>query len=137
MNEIREIPALEGLEALRALAGAARIIHRFIPGDMSFAVIEGDTYIAYVPGRTLNFGRKPGDVLAEGAAGRRCMKEKRPIVKEFGKDESPFGIPYIAHSVRCSTPREMPWAASSLRKTWSGRTPSGKRRKPFGPPPAR
>ncbi|HPF85150.1 MAG TPA: methyl-accepting chemotaxis protein [Aminivibrio sp.] len=99
MNEIREIPALEGLEALRALAGAARIIHRFIPGDMSFAVIEGDTYIAYVPGRTLNFGRKPGDVLAEGAAGRRCMKEKRPIVKEFGKDESPFGIPYIAHSV--------------------------------------
>jgi hypothetical protein len=41
MNEIGEIPALEGLEALRALAGAARIIHRFIPGDMSFAVIEG------------------------------------------------------------------------------------------------
>jgi hypothetical protein len=99
MNEIGEIRTLEGREALRALAGAARIIHRFIPGDMSFAVIEGDTYIAYVPGRTININRKPGDRLAEGSAGSRCMKEKRPIVKEFGKEESPFGIPYIAHSM--------------------------------------
>lgn len=60
MDETGKIPALEGREALRALAGAARIIHRFIPGDMSFAVIEGDTYIAYVPGRTININRKPG-----------------------------------------------------------------------------
>jgi hypothetical protein len=99
MNEIGEIRNLKGREALHALAGAAQIIQRMIPGDMSFAVIEGDAYITYVPGKTLNFNRKPGDKLAEGAAGRRCMKEKRPIIKEFAREESPFGIPYIAHSM--------------------------------------
>lgn len=91
--------AMSGREALHALACIAHLIREIFPGDMSFAVIEGDEYLVYVPGKTIDIKKKPGDKLTEGSAGHRCMMEKRKITKEFKKDESPFGFPYVATSV--------------------------------------
>ena len=91
--------AISGREALRALACIAYLIREIFPGDMSFAVIEDDEYLVYVPGRTIDIKKKPGDKLTEGSAGHRCMMEKRKIVKEFKKEDSPFGFPYVAASV--------------------------------------
>lgn len=91
--------AISGREALRALACIAHLIREIFPGDMSFAVIEDDEYLVYVPGRTIDIKKKPGDKLTEGSAGHRCMMEKRKIVKEFKKEDSPFGFPYVAASV--------------------------------------
>ncbi len=91
--------ALNGREALQALAGIAHLVREIFPGDMSFAVIEGDAYLVYVPGKTIDIKKKPGDKLTEGSAGHRCMMEKRSITKEFRKEDSPFGFPYVATSI--------------------------------------
>ena len=91
--------ALDGKEALRALAGIGHLVREIVPGDMSFAVIEGDEYLVYIPGKTIDIKKKPGDRLTEGSAGHRCMMEKRRITKEFRKEDSPFGFAYVATSI--------------------------------------
>ncbi|MFZ5753398.1 MAG: methyl-accepting chemotaxis protein [Bacillota bacterium] len=98
MNLLEGLEAVTGREALRHFARIAQYINDITLADISFSVIEGDTYLAYVPGRNINFGRKPGDKLKPGTAGYQCMMEKRRVIKEFTREQSVYGVPYIANA---------------------------------------
>jgi rubrerythrin len=90
---------IHGREALRRLASTAQYINDMTLADISLSIIEGDTYITYVPGRNIDLKRKPGDKIGRGTAVYQCMQERRRIIKEFSREESQYGIPYIANAV--------------------------------------
>lgn len=91
--------AVKGREALRYLAGTAQYVNDMTLADISFSVVEGDAYLAYVPGKNIDLKRKPGDKIERGTAIYQCMQERRRIIKEFSKDQSRYGIPYIANAI--------------------------------------
>jgi hypothetical protein len=51
---------VKGREALRCLASTALYVNDMTLADISFSVVEGDTYLAYVPGKNIDLRRKPG-----------------------------------------------------------------------------
>lgn len=94
--DYKSIQEVKGREALHSFARIAGYFNQIILADISVSVIEGDTYLAYVPCRQIDFGRKPGDKVKPGTAGYQCMMEKRRLIKEFSREDSAYGIPYIA-----------------------------------------
>jgi len=96
MNDIIGKNSLTGKEVLRYFAAIAPYINLITTVDLGISVIEGDTYLAYVPGKNLDLGLKAGDKLKPGILADRAMKEKRTLVHEYTLEDSPFGVPYIA-----------------------------------------
>ncbi len=50
---------VKGKEALRCLASVAQYVNDMTLSDISFCVVEGDTYLEYVPEKTSILKRKP------------------------------------------------------------------------------
>lgn len=90
---------VKGREALRHLASTAQYVNDMTLADISFSVVEGDTYLAYVPGKNIDLKRKPGDKIERGTAIYQCMQERRRIIKEFSREQSHYGFPYIANAI--------------------------------------
>lgn len=90
---------VNGREALRRLASTAQYVNDMTLADISLSVIEGDTYIAYMPGKSIDLKRKPGDKVGRGTAIYQCLQERRRIIKEFNREESQYGVPYIANAI--------------------------------------
>lgn len=90
---------VNGREALRRLASTAQYVNDMTLADISLSVIEGDTYIAYMPGKSIDLKRKPGDKVGRGTAIYQCLQERRRIIKEFNREDSQYGIPYIANAI--------------------------------------
>lgn len=87
---------MKGREVLHHFAAVAEYINQITASDMGVSILEDDAYLAYVPGKSINLGRKKGDKLTRGSVGERCMREKRRLVVEVTKDKSAYGIPYVA-----------------------------------------
>lgn len=85
-------------EVLHNFAAIAPLMNQVTATDMAVTVVEGDTYLAYVPSETMNSGRKVGDKLVAGTVGDRCMKEKKRLMIEVSKEDSLYGIPFIANA---------------------------------------
>lgn len=88
-----------GKEALKAFASIAYLINDTTSSDIGISVIEGDTYLEYIPAAKLDLGRKPGDKISDKTVGYRCMMERRRIVEEITKEKSAYGKAYIANAL--------------------------------------
>lgn len=88
-----------GKEALRAFASIAYLINDTTSSDIGISVIEGDTYLEYIPAAKLDLGRKQGDKISDKTVGYRCMMERRRIIEEITKEKSAYGKAYIANAL--------------------------------------
>lgn len=88
--------AVTGEALLECFAAVSPYLNNLMMEDVGISVIVGQEYLAYVPAKTLDFGVKPGERLKAGALAERAMNEKRTLSRYFAKEESPFGIAYIA-----------------------------------------
>lgn len=83
-------------ELLRHFAAIAPYINKITSADIGLSVIEGDTYLAYVPAEKLDLGFKAGEKVMRGAIADKCMKTGKRLQIEYSKANSPFGVPIIA-----------------------------------------
>lgn len=90
---------LTGKEALNAFANIAYLINGTTSSDIGISIIEGDTYLEYIPAEKLDLGRKPGDKLSENTVGYRCMKQNQRLVVEVTKENSAYGKAYVANAI--------------------------------------
>ena len=88
-----------GKEALQAFASIAHLLNDTTSSDIGVSVIEGDTYLSYVPAEKLDLGRKKGDKISEQTLGYKCMVEKRRLVQEVTKEKSAYGVAYVANAM--------------------------------------
>lgn len=89
----------KGKQALRMLANVVVYLNGITLADISTSIIEGDTYLAYMPGKTIDLKRKRGDKIEPGTAAYQCVSERRRIIKEFSSEQSRYGIPYLANAL--------------------------------------
>ena len=87
-----------GKEALNAFASIAYLINQTTSSDIGISIIEGNTYLEYVPADKLDLGRKPGDKLSEKTVGYRCMSQNKRIVEEVTREKSAYGKAYVANA---------------------------------------
>ncbi|MDD4588114.1 MAG: methyl-accepting chemotaxis protein [Heliobacteriaceae bacterium] len=90
------VAQLKGREILHYYAAIAPFINQFTVSDLGVAVVEDDTYIAYVASDKLDLRVKSGDGVTAGTAVDKCLRTKQPVILTFTRKTSPFGIPYIA-----------------------------------------
>jgi len=83
-------------EKLHSLAHTAELFQEIVSVDIGIAVTDRDSYLEYRPGKTIDFKLNVGDPLPRDTAAYRCMEEKRKITTHKNKEESPWGIPYLA-----------------------------------------
>ena len=86
-------------ESLHALADIAPYLQSSIMGDVGISIIEGDSYLAYIPAQSLDFNIKAQDKVKPGSVIDRCLQEKRQIIVEVSRDKSVYGVPYVANAV--------------------------------------
>lgn len=85
-----------GEDLLKSFAVVAPYLNKLFMEDVGISIIKGNEYLEYVPAETLNFGVKPGERLKPGALAEQAMRENRKMARSFSKEDSPFGIAYIA-----------------------------------------
>lgn len=83
-------------EKLHSLSQTADIFQEIVSIDIGIAVTNRDSYLVYQPGKTIDFGLTVGDPLPKETAAYRCMEEKQKIISHKSKEDSPWGIPYLA-----------------------------------------
>lgn len=81
---------------LHSFCQIAEYYNNTTSNDMGLSVIEGDTYLAYIPAKNLDLQIKPGDKVKKGILADIAMKEKRRLIHVYTKETSPFGVPYVA-----------------------------------------
>lgn len=88
--------AEQGEDLLRSFAAVAPYLKRLMMEDVGVSVITGSEYLTYIPAKTLDFCVKPGERLKAGALAELAMRDNKRMARYFSKEDSPFGIPYIA-----------------------------------------
>jgi len=87
-------------DILRYFTLIAPFINQITAADMGITVADGDyNVLEYVPAEKLNLGVKAGDKLKAGSVGEKCIREKRRIVTEISKENSNYGVPYVANAM--------------------------------------
>ena len=86
---------------LRMLAETAPYITRLTTADTGVSVILHKHYLAYVPAKTLDLKIKPGEPM-KGQVSERCIASGERIVQLVTRENSVFGIPYLACAVPVS-----------------------------------
>lgn len=94
-----EEKTLSARELLHSFVSIAPYINQITAADMSVSVIEGDTYLVYVPAENLDFGKKPGDRLKPNTTAVKCMREKKRLIAEVKKEDSLTGVPYLVNAM--------------------------------------
>ncbi|MDT8903464.1 methyl-accepting chemotaxis protein [Anaeroselena agilis] len=99
---------VSGREAILHFVRIAHCINDITSADIGVSVWDNDTCIVYVPARNLDFGIKPGDRMKPGSAGEVALREKRKVLVEMTREQSPWGIPYIVNAMPFCDERAVP-----------------------------
>ena len=89
---------LSGRELLQCFAKIAPYFNQITAADIGITVVEGDTVLEYVRAEKLDLGIRRGDKLKSGAIAEKSMREKRRVVVEVTKENTAYGIPYVANA---------------------------------------
>lgn len=89
---------LTGEELLSRFTEIAPYINSITAEDLGISVIKGDQYVIYVPAETLNLGIQAGDSIKSPAV-QSCMATGRPVTQMFNRENSKFGVSYLAHAI--------------------------------------
>lgn len=89
----------QGREILYFFKAIAPYINEITAADMCISVWEDDTCLTYVPSKNLDFKLKAGDKIRPGSNPERCMREKRRLIEVTSKENSVFGVPFIANAM--------------------------------------
>lgn len=84
-----------GEEILRLFTEVAPYINDIVIEDVGVSVIKDGLYTAYVPGKSFDLGVKAGQPM-QGQVSEQCMKTGSKVIRLITKEQSAFGIPYIA-----------------------------------------
>ena len=87
---------LSGQELIHHFCEIAPYMNAVNSSDIGISVVEGDTYLCYHPAESLDLGIRAGDKVPPGSIADLSLRTGKRLVKEYGKEESPFGIPMIA-----------------------------------------
>ncbi|WFA08978.1 methyl-accepting chemotaxis protein [Tissierella sp. Yu-01] len=90
---MREYSAEEILDYFEILAP---YLNEIFVEDVDVSVIKDNHYTAYVPAKTFDFKVKVGDPIPKGKASEQCIKTGEKVIRKISKEQSAFGIPYIA-----------------------------------------
>jgi hypothetical protein len=82
-------------EILERFADIATYINGVVVGDVGTSVIKEKIYLAYAPGKYLDFHNKPGDEV-KGKVSLKCMEIGETVIQVVSKDQSTYGVPYVA-----------------------------------------
>jgi methyl-accepting chemotaxis protein len=93
-----------GEEILQLFTEIAPYINDIVIEDIGISVIKEGIYTAYVPGKSFDLGVKAGDPM-KGQVSEQCMRRGEKVVQMITKEQSAFGIPYIAcaHPIKQGT----------------------------------
>lgn len=87
---------LSGQGLIHHFCEVAPYINAITSKDIGISVVERDTYLCYYPAKDLDLGIQIGDKVPPGSIADRSLKTGKRLIKEYGKEESPFGVPMIA-----------------------------------------
>jgi predicted nucleic acid-binding Zn-ribbon protein len=82
-------------EIIEAFAIVAPYFNEVTTEDMGITVIKDGVYIAYQAAESLNFNSKIGEPI-KGKVALDCLATGRKIFRLIGKEQSAYGIPYVA-----------------------------------------
>ncbi|HEY3364031.1 MAG TPA: methyl-accepting chemotaxis protein [Symbiobacteriaceae bacterium] len=84
-------------DLLRTIIQLLPLIQRITHEEAAVGVSDLERYLAYSPGKRLNFKLKVGDLVPETSGGRAAMKSGSMLVKE--QPSSLFGVPFLSMSM--------------------------------------
>jgi hypothetical protein len=84
-----------GEEIVRLFTEVAPYLNEIFVEDVGISVIKDGVYTAYVPGNAFDLGLKAGEPM-KGQVSEQCMRTGTRIIRLITKEQSAFGIPYIA-----------------------------------------
>lgn len=82
-------------EILDSFTMLAPYLNEIFTEDVGVSVIKEGYYTAYVPGKSFDLGVRAGQPM-QGKVSEQCMATGRKVVRKITKEQSAFGIPYIA-----------------------------------------
>ena len=81
----------EGL--LTSVVCCAPLFHDLWDGEATIGISDREKYVAYLEGKKLKFGLKPGDPVKKGSVLDGALSEGKRVVRKVGKEV--FGFPYV------------------------------------------
>lgn len=84
-----------GEEILQLFTEVAPYLNDIVIEDIGISVIKEGYYTAYVPGQSFDLGVRAGEPM-KGQVSEKCMKSGEKVIATITKEQSAFGIPYIA-----------------------------------------
>lgn len=81
----------EGL--LASVVNCAPLFHDLWDGEATIGISDREKYVAYLEGKKLRFGLKPGDPVKKGSVLDGALSEGKRVIRKVGKEV--FGFPYI------------------------------------------
>lgn len=84
-----------GEEILQLFTELAPYLNEIVTEDIGISVIKEGYYTAYVPGKSFDLGVKAGEPM-KGQVCEQCIKTGEKVITMITKEQSVFGIPYIA-----------------------------------------
>lgn len=80
-------------DTLRVMSDLFPLIQGLTHGEATVGVSDRTTYLAYAPGKRMNFGIKPGDPVKEGSGAQLCIQSGKLTCRE--QPANLFGVPYL------------------------------------------
>jgi len=84
-----------GEEVLQLFTELAPYLNDITIEDIGVSVIKDGYYTCYVPGKSFDLGIKAGEPM-KGQVCEECIETGKKVVKMITKEQSVFGVPYIA-----------------------------------------
>lgn len=84
-----------GSEIIRMFTELAPYLNDVFVEDVGVSVIKDGLYTAYVPGKLFDLKLSVGEPM-KGQVSDECVKSGKRVTRLISKEESAFGIPYIA-----------------------------------------
>lgn len=82
-------------EILDSFTVLAPYLNEIFIEDVGVSVIKEGYYTSYVPGKSFNLRIKAGEPM-QGQVSEQCIATGKKVVRKITKEQSAFGIPYIA-----------------------------------------
>lgn len=85
------------MDMLHNVVNVAAIMHQMVTcfeDDFTLGITDTETFLHYIPGKTLQFGLSRGESIREGSLANTILKQGKPISRVM--DSSVYGIAYIA-----------------------------------------
>ncbi len=82
-------------EILDSFTVLAPYLNEIFIEDVGVSVIKEGYYTSYVPGKSFDLKVKAGEPM-QGKVSEQCMETGKKVIRKITKEQSAFGIPYIA-----------------------------------------